>query len=129
MKHAELPTVSKVHKTANGVRLRVTSWAAPIRNRLGRQTGYRLEDIITSVALDIYQDPERSWMNPDLMANLRDLEDPTDGASYQAEMVHKMHLVLMALGAMSPEDWLSMRDLVLTTRQSIYVPDVPELGR
>jgi len=33
-----------------------------------------------------------------------------------------MHLVLMALGTMTHDDWLTMRDLVLTTRQSLYVP-------
>jgi hypothetical protein len=122
MKHVELPTVSRVHTTANGVRLVVESWPAPIRNRVGRQTGYRLEDIITSVSLQIYQDAERQWMNPELMENLRDLEDPNDGPGYRAEMAHKMHLVLMALGTMTHDDWLTMRDLVLTTRQSLYVP-------
>jgi hypothetical protein len=122
MKHVELPTVSRVHTTANGVRLVVESWPRPIRNRVGRQTGYRLEDIITSVSLYIYEDPERRWLNPELMDNLQDLEDPTDGASYRAEMAHKMHLVLMALGTMTHDDWLTMRDLVLTTRQSLYVP-------
>jgi tryptophan 2,3-dioxygenase len=122
MKHVELPTVSRVHKTANGVRLVVESWPAPIRNRVGRQIGYRLEDIITSVSLEIYQDAERRWLNPELMENLRDLEDPADGPGYRAEMAHKMHLVLMALGTMTHDDWLTMRDLVLTTRQSLYVP-------
>jgi tryptophan 2,3-dioxygenase len=122
MKDVKLPTVSKSHVTANGVRLVVESWPAPIRNRLGRQTGYRPEDIITSVSLQIYQDAERKWMNPELMENLRDLEDPRDGPDYRAEMAHKMHLVLMALGTMTDEDWVSMRDLVLTTRQSLYVP-------
>jgi hypothetical protein len=122
MKHVEFPTVSRVHKTANGVRLVVESWPAPIRNRVGRQTGYRLEDIITSVSLQIYQDAERKWLNPELMENLRDLEDPNYGPDYRAEMAHKMHLVLMALGTMTHDDWLTMRDLVLTTRQSLYVP-------
>ena len=122
MKDVKLPTVSKSHVTANGVRLVVESWPAPIRNRLGRQTGYRLEDIITSVSLQIYQDAERKWMNPEMMENLRDLEDPNYGPGYRAEMAHKMHLVLMALGTMTHEDGLSMRDLVLTTRQSLYVP-------
>jgi len=122
MKHVEYPTVSRVHKTANGVRLVVESWPAPISNRVGRQTGYRLEDIITSVSLQIYQDAERRWLNPELMENLRDLEDPSYGPDYRAEMAHKMHLVLMALGTMTHEDWLTMRDLVLTTRQSLYVP-------
>jgi tryptophan 2,3-dioxygenase len=121
MKHVELPTVSKVHKTATGVRLVVASWPRPVRNRLGRQTGYRLDDIITSVSLDIYQDPERRWLNPELMENLQDLEDPTDGANYRAEMAHKLHLVLLALGTMTHEDWISMRDLVMTTRQALYV--------
>lgn len=122
MKHVEIPTVSRAHKTHNGVSLVVASWPRPVRNRLGRQIGYRLEDIITSVSLDIYQDPERRWMNPELMGNLEDLEDPIDGAGYRAEMAHKMHLLLMALGTMTHEDWMSMRDLVMTTRQALYKP-------
>ena len=123
MKEIQIPTIVQSYKTQNGVSLIINSWLRPIRNKRGRTTGFIDNDSISTVSIDIHG--AASWKNPVLLT-LEDLEDQTSsGEAYRSDFAHNLHLVLVALGAVSASDWENLHNLVMSTRAAVLKTEPP----
>lgn len=116
MKHVTHPEAGRLHTTENGIRMVVRSWPHPVRNRLGRITGYLFDSIYTSIEVDVYGGPA-DWKNPMILNGVVDLEDKVEGKTYAAELAVDLAKISQALGC--PNDAKALQSKIYETRGEV----------
>jgi hypothetical protein len=116
MEHVPTPEVIMLHTTENGIRLIIRSWPYPARNRRGRVTGHLFDSIYTIIKIDVHRGADE-WLNPVLLDNITDLEDPVDGLTYAAETNANLAKVLQSMSCQA--DLKALQSRIRETRNGV----------